>query len=185
MTMAAALRRSTAAVATVLMLALPAGAQEIAESHLKAARAAISALGTTAEFDNILPQAAQALKNELINKNPDMVQLISQTVDQKALDLASRRGDLEREAATIYAKVFSEQELNEIATFYNGAAGKKLLQDGNIAFRELTQAAGIWQRGLARDLAQQVGEELNLKAQPQTGSSGQQPAPAAQPNANQ
>jgi len=183
MTMAAALRRSTAALATVLVLALPAGAQEIAESHLKAARAAVSALGSTAEFDNILPQAAQALKNELINKNPDMVQLISQTVDKKALDLASRRGDLEKEAATIYAKVFSEQELTEIATFYTGAAGKKLLQDGNIAFRELAQAANIWQRGLARDLAQQVGEELNSKAQPQMGTSGQ--PPVTPPTANQ
>lgn len=184
MTMAAALRRSTAAIATILVLALPAGAQEIADSHLKAARAAVSALGSTAEFDDILPQVAQSLKTEMINRNPNMVQVISQTVDQKALELASRRGDLEKEAATIYAKVFNEQELKEIAAFYSGAAGKKLLQDGNIAFREVTQAAAIWQRGIARDLAQQVGEELN-KTQPQAAPAAQQPAPAAQPNANQ
>ena len=101
----------------ILVSAAPVAAQEISESHLKAARTAISALGATEEFDMVLPQVAAALKGELTQKNPDLVQLISSTVDEKALALAARRADLERAAANIYAKIFSEELLNEISTF--------------------------------------------------------------------
>lgn len=163
MTLALRARHFAAACAATVMLvfAVPSLAEDqIPESHLKAAHAAITALHATEEFDQVLPQAAAALKAELTQKNPDLVTLISATVDEKALALASRRGDLEREAAKIYARVFSEQELNEITAFYNTDTGKKLLSDGNIVGREVLQAAGIWQRGIARDLAQAVGEHL-------------------------
>jgi uncharacterized protein len=173
-------RRLTAALAAtaILISAAPLAAQEISDSHLRAARSAITALKATEEFDMVLPQAAAALKGELIQKNPDLVQIISSTVDEKALGLASRRADLEREAASIYAKIFSEQELNEIAAFYNGETGQKLLSDGDIVAREVLQAAQIWQRGIARDLAQAVGEHLDSTV----GAQAQQPAEGEQVN---
>lgn len=148
------------AASAVIAFSLPALAQDVSESHLKAAHEAISALHATDPFDNILPAAAAALQQQLIQKNPDMEQLISTTISEKALALASRRADLENEAATAYAKSFSEQELKDIAAFYSSASGKKLLETGPIATRELVKAAEIWQNGIARDLAQQVGEAL-------------------------
>ncbi|RWQ12718.1 MAG: hypothetical protein EOS19_33710, partial [Mesorhizobium sp.] len=75
------------------------------EGHLKAARAAVAAIHATDPFDSILPQAAGALQQQLIQKNPDMQELIGRTVSEKALALASRRADLEKEAALTYAKV--------------------------------------------------------------------------------
>lgn len=161
MSLVVRVRNITLAAAATLALALPASAQEISETHLKAARAAIGSLGATDQFDVILPQAAAALKAELIQKNPDMQQVIVKTVDEKTLSLVSRRADLEKEAATIYARTFTEEELTGIATFYSSGPGKKLLADGPIVTRELGKAAEIWQRGVARDLAQAVGQELN------------------------
>ncbi len=159
-------RRLSAALAASAIVALssPAFSQDVSESHLKASRAAITAIHATDGFDNILPQAAAALEQQLIQKNPDMQELISKTVSEKALALASRRADLEKEAATVYAKVFSEQELNDIAAFYNSEAGKKLLANGPVVTRDLVKAADIWQNGIARDLAQQVGEALQAAA---------------------
>lgn len=155
-------RRVAAVAGTIALLAFswPASAQEISDTHLAAARSAISATGVTAEFDAILPQAVGALKGELIQKNPDMQAEINRIVDQTALSLAARRGDLEKEAALAYARVFSEAELKEIATFYQSESGKKLMNDGPIAGREIMQAADIWQRGIGRDLAMQVGQQL-------------------------
>ena len=129
-------------------------------SHLKAARAAVAAIRATEDFDRILPQAAAALKQELIQKNPDLQAIIIKTVDEETFALVPRRGDLEKEAALAYARVFSEEDLNAIATFYNSDAGKKLISDGPIVTRELLKAADIWQRGVARDLAQAVGTKL-------------------------
>lgn len=154
----------------------PAGAQDVSDSHLAAARATINALEATDDFDDILPQAALALKNELIQKNPDMQGVINEVVDAKAIGLASRRADLEREAALVYAKAFTETELNEMTTFYSSATGKKVMESGPIVAREIIQAADIWRRGIARDLAMQVGEELDKRyaaSQPPTEEEGE------------
>ncbi len=163
----------------VFVVLAPASAQdEISDSHLKAARAAIAALKATEQFDQVLPQAAQALRVELVRKNPDMRELINSVVDNAALKLVDRRADLEKEAATAYARVFSEDELNAIATFYNSPAGQKLLSDGQIAQREVLQAAQIWQRGIARDLADAVGKQLDQATASNSSQDAQQQAPA-------
>ncbi|KAB2683990.1 MULTISPECIES: DUF2059 domain-containing protein [Brucella/Ochrobactrum group] len=151
--------------ALVLMSGIhAASAQEISEAHLEAARAAISAINATEQFDEILPNAARSLKGELIQKDPNLEALITKTVDDKALALASRRADLETESARAYAKAFSEDELKAIAAFYTSPAGKKLLSEGPIVTREVVKAANIWQNGIARDLATSVAEVLAAQA---------------------
>lgn len=149
----------TAAVAFAA-LALPSTAQEVSEAHLKAARAAIEAIDATGDFDSILPQAAQRLKAELIQQSPNMEDLINATVNEKALELASRRVDLENEAALAYARVFSEEELSSITEFYKSPTGQKLLTDGPIVTREVHKAADIWSRGIIRDLSNSVSQQL-------------------------
>lgn len=172
---------ASAAVISTLAVSF-ASAQEITESHLKAARAAVSAIQATSDFDTILPRAAIALKDQLIQQNPDMQALIEKTVDEKSIALAARRADLEKEAATAYAKVFTEEDLNNIATFYTSETGKKLLRDGAIVTREVLKAADIWQRGVARDLAVQVAEVLSKQGAANAAQTppadGAAPAPA-------
>ena len=152
------------AASAILASSWPAFSQDITDSHMQAARDAVAAIHATDPFDNILPQAAAALQRQLIQKNPDLEELIMSTVSEKALALAARRADLEKEAATAYAKVFSEQDLKNIATFYTSDSGKKLLESGPLVTRDLMKAADIWSNGIARDLAQQVGEALQAAA---------------------
>ncbi|PYE89985.1 DUF2059 domain-containing protein [Phyllobacterium leguminum] len=177
MTQATGFRRLITPLAVLAIIAglNAAQAQEISESHLAAARQAIAAIHATEQFDAILPRAAQALKAELIQKDPNLEAAITKTVDEKALALAARRADLETEAARAYAKSFSETDLKAIAAFYESAAGKKLISEGPIVTREVLRSANIWQNGIARDLAQSVGEAMSK----QEGAA--QPAPAEQP----
>lgn len=173
-------RHSAAMVALAIVAASPAFAQEIAESHLKAARAAVDAINATDLYDNILPSAAAALKRELIQKNPDLSNDVTAIVDGEALKLASRRTDLEKEAALAYARSMSEADLNAIAQFYTSPAGLNLLKNGPIVTREVAKAAEIWQNGIARDLAEQVAKQLQAKVgQPQAAEQTETPAPAA------
>jgi hypothetical protein len=171
------------AASAFVAFASSAHAQDISDTHLKAARTAIAAINATDVYDAILPQAAQALKQQLIQQNPDLQELIITTVDEKALALAGRRTDLEREAALAYARVFTEADLNAIAAFYVSEPGKKLLSDGPIVAREVVKAAEIWQRGIARDLAEEVGKHLTqvvgakAKIDPSAPAEGATPAP--------
>ena len=63
-------RSLSAVVAASALLAFssPAFSQDISDSHMKAARAAVAALHATDVFDNILPQAAAALEQILFGK---------------------------------------------------------------------------------------------------------------------
>ncbi len=143
-----------------ILFGASAQAQEIPDAHVQAARTAIGALGVTNQFDGILPTLAEGLKAQLIQAYPNFQDQIYQTVDGKALELAGRRGDLEREAAMVYAKAFTAEELTAIASFYNSEAGKKLLKDGPIVTRELVRAADIWAAGIRRDLENSTNEAM-------------------------
>jgi hypothetical protein len=173
--------------ATFLLGAGSAFAQEVTPSHLAAAREALAAVKITDQFDSILPSGAQALKQEMIQKDPNLEELIVKTVDEKTLEIAKRRADLENEAAAVYARAFSEQELNEIAAFYNSPTGAKLLAQGGQVTRQVMQAAEIWQRGVARDLAQSVADSFETAAPrspaaaPEAGTDTPADAPADAP----
>ena len=138
-------------------------ADDIPASHIKAARAAMAAIKITDPFDNILPTIAQQLKSTMIQGSPNYEALINEAVDEEALKFAARRSDLEKEAATIYAKAFTEEELNQIAAFYNTPTGKKLLKDGPLAIRELSKAGDIWATGISRDMTKETSDILEKK----------------------
>jgi uncharacterized protein len=155
--------RTMAAVVVLAAGTLPGGAiaQEVSDSHLAAARSAISSLGATDPFDDILPATAEGLKGRLIANNPDLEVEIADIVDEQTLALVSRRADLEDEAARIYAAAFTEEELSAIASFYGTEAGQKLLQNGPIVAREVNGSVQIWARGVERDLLQNVVTKMN------------------------
>jgi hypothetical protein len=99
----------------------------------------------------------------MIQGSPNYQELINDAVDEQALKFAARRSDLEKEAARIYAKAFTEEELNQIAAFYSTPTGKKLLKDGPLAIRELSQAGDIWAAGISRDMSKATSDELEAK----------------------
>lgn len=151
-------------------------AAEVTDDQLKAAYAAIKATGATVPFDSILPNIAEQLKASFIQASPNYQDIISSTVDNDALALAGRRGDLEKEAATIYAKTFTADELNTIANFFNSDVGKKFLKDVPLANRELFKAADIWSAGIQRDLSKSSSDKLE-KIIGDKIKAGQAPAP--------
>jgi len=155
------MRRGMLALAAVgLMAVAPAKAQEATPAHLAAARSAVDAIDSTEQFDNILMNAATQIKADLIGSNPNMQSEISDMVDERAIALAPRRVDLENEVARVYAKLFTEQELKDIAAFYGSEAGKKLLKQGPVASREMMVAADVWSNGIVRDLRASAAEGM-------------------------
>ncbi len=175
----------TASALALMSFASIASAAEITPEHLAAARAAISAIRATDQFDLILPQAADALKGEMIQKDPNLEATISSAVDEEVLKLASRRADLESEAARAYANIFTAEELKSISDFYSSDIGKKLIAEGPLATRKVIEAANIWQTGIGRDLAESVAKKVKAAADAaapeEAPAEGDTPADPAKP----
>jgi len=144
-----------------------AGAQEISDAHVAASRAAVNAIKATDRFDSFLSDMSFELKNELMRKDPNLEEVISETVEEEAIKLAARRADLEKEVALAYVRHFSEEELTSIANFYNSDAGKKLLNEGPAAMDETLAAFDIWRQGMAQDLSVNVARALAQKVMPE------------------
>jgi len=174
------MRRGMLALAALgLMAGAPAMAQEATPAHLAAARAAIDAIDSTEQFDNILMNAATQIKSDLIGSNPNMQSEISDMVDDRAIALAPRRAALENEVARVYAKLFTEQELKEIAAFYGSPTGQKLLKQGPVASREIMVAADVWSNGIVRDLRASAAEGMTALLPDAAGAT----APLTDPSA--
>ncbi len=155
-----------AASLTFAISAMPTMAQEIAPEHLEAAKQAVTASQSTTSLDDLLPNMAEDTKRRLIDQRPDAAEQITAIVDDVAIELASRRGVLEVEVATGYAKIFSADELKAITAFYQSEAGAKLIRETPVIGRSIDQAARVWAQGIQRDMqdmATKKMEEAGIK----------------------
>lgn len=165
------------AAAAIVVAGLGAGsalADDPSPEHIKAARATITAVGATVNFDTILPTIAGQIKQQLIQATPNFESVITEIVDNKAIEIAARRADLEQEAAKVYAATFTQDELTAITAFYTSPAGKKLLENGPIAQRELAKAADIWATGISRDLSKAATDAINAELSSQENTAAPQ-----------
>ncbi len=157
------LRAAVLAIGLMVGLVGAASAQEVTESHLKAAVAAVQAAKTSRGFDNLLPLLAQQTQNRLIRMRPDQHVLIGQVVDAEALDLVARRNELDNDVARIWAKYFTEDELNAITTFYQSPAGAKLADIGPKVVGETLQSVKGWSDRVGEEMFEKSRELLKKK----------------------
>ncbi|HVZ15251.1 MAG TPA: DUF2059 domain-containing protein [Bauldia sp.] len=146
----------------VALMAVPAvsHAQEISPSQLAAALDAVHATRALRDFDQILPKLAIQAENRLIAQRPDLSKQIMTAVEAAATKLVSRRVDLDNDAARIWAKAFTEDELKAIAAFFKTPAGQKYANVEGQLYTDTLNVVGQWQDRLGDELLQQSHAEL-------------------------
>jgi hypothetical protein len=143
----------------------PAAAQEIDAEELALARQILDASRAGRPFDEILPNLADQAKTTFIRSNPQMQLGIIEVVDKVALDLVSRREDLDAKLTEVWALAFDKDELRTLLDFYKTPAGRKF---GAIMPRLLSAQMGVaenWSRDLSQEIHKRVADELTAMAQ--------------------
>jgi hypothetical protein len=147
--------------AAVLLLPwATAGAQEISESHLAAAERAMVAAPQIGNFDDILPFLSVQVQNRLIRDRPDLFAEIAAAVEVAALKLTARRADLNNDVARIWARAFSEEELDQIATFFASPAGEKYKELAPTIGEDILKVSQGWMNRVNEELLDRTREEL-------------------------
>ena len=137
-----------------------ASAQEVSASQLAAALDVVHSAKASRGFDNVLPSLAAQVQDRLIRIRPDLHKQIADTVEAVALTLAVRRTDLDTDVARVWAKHFSEEELQTIATFYKSAAGQKFADVGSLVYAESLTAVQRWSDRVGDELIDNAKKEL-------------------------
>lgn len=145
------------------LLAAPAAAQQVSDSHLAAARAAIAAAHAGDQFDQILPALSEQTKALFQRSNPAAVADIDQVVADVALKLVARRPELQREIERVWATHFSEDELKAITAFYTSPVGMKFGTTMPVVIQESMRAGRIWKDTVATEIVTKSREELNKR----------------------
>jgi hypothetical protein len=130
---------------------------EIAPERLALAMKLVELSGTTRIFDEVLPSIAEDSKNRFIRANPQMQLGIIAVVDRIAVQMVSRRPELDQYLARVWASGFSDDEMQELVDFYSTEVGKKFSN-------ALPQVLAV-QTAAAQEWGKSVSEELNVKVQ--------------------
>ena len=154
------IRAGLVALSMACLSPIGALAQEFTESHLAAARAAVGSSPLSANFDSILPTLVQRVQDRLIAVRPDLHESVAETVQAVALRLVARRSDLDKAAALLWARAFTEDELVAINEFYSSAVGKKFLTLGAEINSSMRQARENWQSRVGEELLDKTREDL-------------------------
>jgi len=141
----------------------PAEGQEeetFSESHLKAAARVIDLVGGDVTFDDILPRVATQTRNVLTRTNPALTREIEEAVNDVAIAMVPRRISLARDLQKIWARRFSEEELEGLAEFFSGPLGTKYVEMFPIISALSLGAAKQWEQRLSADMVNEAQARL-------------------------
>lgn len=145
---------------TVVSLSALSSAQEFSETQLDAAKRASSSAPLSKDLDTVLPILVQRVQTRLISLRPDLHAEITSVVQGVALNIATRRADLDSAIALVWARMFTEDELNQIAEFYNSPVGKKFVEMGPEIGATTIQTVDNWSSRVGEELLDKSREEL-------------------------
>lgn len=135
--------------------------EEFTQSHLDAAKRLVTTTKALGAFDDILPVLSEQTKTLFIQSDPSRTQEVTDVTDLVALKLAKKRSELNKTIYEVWARRFSEQELNELADFYSTPLGTKLADQGPSITALAIGAARQWQDTISTEMVSLVREELD------------------------
>ncbi len=133
---------------------------ELAPETRELADKLVQTTGTARLFDSLLPNIADAAKNGFIRANPQMQLGIIAVVDRVAVDLVSRRPELDSYLARVWASGFNNDEMRDLIEFYSTDTGKKFARLHGQLLAVQTAAAEAWAKSVSDELEARVHEEL-------------------------
>jgi len=141
--------KSLAIIGTLVLLATGAArAQNPSPDALEAARNLVTTLRLSDQYRALLPGILLGLKPSLTQDRPEIERDFDSLVPTVIDTYAKYNNVMVDNAAALYAKTFSVEELRAIEAFYRSPAGQK--------YRENSRALA--------DQSRQIGEESSRKA---------------------
>lgn len=126
-------RRFGSAALILCALAMPAFAQAPAKQpspeHVALARAVLDFTGARSSFDGVLVKLLSDARNTIVRTRPTLQADVETALLAIGDKLKNADEELVGQIAVVYAQKFTEQELKDIAAFYQSPAGKKLVAE--------------------------------------------------------
>ncbi|GAB4515964.1 MAG: hypothetical protein Tsb0019_15080 [Roseibium sp.] len=134
--------------------------EELTQSQMEAAKKVATATKILEPFDDILPILAEQTKTAFIQSDPARAEEIIEIVQDVAIKLAAKRSELNDQVYRVWGHSFTEEELNQLAEFYNTELGQKLTRTVPSITQFSVAVAREWQDKISTEMVTMVQEEL-------------------------
>lgn len=161
--------RAPMLIAAVLSLflsafaAIPAQSQELSPEHLGLARKYIDLTDHSGVYEAAIVQAGIDSYRQLLPQNPEIAPQLNGAIETVLTSYRGKKGDLFNQIARVYALTFSEEELNEIVTFYESPTGQKLSKANAQLNQTIQRVMAVFQINLNTEFFAAVRAELKAK----------------------
>jgi len=146
--------------ATMIGLAAPALAQEVAPEQLALARKYIDLTDRGAVYEVALVETGVETMQQIVQQNPEIIDQTNDAITKVIQEYNGRKGDLLDQFARVYALRFSIEELQAIVTFYESPTGQKLAQANSEINTDLQRVMQVFGNNLKREFFAKVRSEL-------------------------
>jgi hypothetical protein len=156
--------KTLAIIGTLLLLPVGAvRAQSPSPEAMEAARSLVTTLRLPDQYRALLPGILLGLKRPLTQDRPEVERDFDALVPTVIDTYARYYNVMVDDAAALYAKYFSAEELRAIETFYRSPAGTKYMQNSRALAEQTRQIGEESSRKAADDLKERMTQALREK----------------------
>lgn len=149
--------------ATIIALAMPAIAQEVAPEQLALARKYIDLTDKSAIYETTLVETAVESMKQIIQQNPEISDQTNDAISKVLEEYKGKKGDLLDQFARVYAIRFTMDELQQIVDFYSSPTGMKLAQGNSEINVDLQRVMQVFRSNVKQEFFAKVRAELRAK----------------------
>jgi hypothetical protein len=143
--------------------AFSAYADEPTPAALDSARTIITAWGMVKSFDVVVPQMMDQLEHDVVKTRPELKDSLHATLTALKPEFAKSEQDFITASAQTLAKLMTEQELKDTATFFLTPSGKKYIETEPAAITQIVTGVQNWRGQLSVDVLKRAREEMKKK----------------------
>lgn len=149
--------------ATIIGLAMPAIAQEVAPEHLALARKYVDLTDKAAIYETTLVETAIESMRQIVSQNPEITQQTDAAISKILEDYKGHKGDLLDQFARVYAIRFSMEELQQIVDFYSSPVGVKLATANSSVNTDMQRVMAVFTNNIKQEFFAKVRAELKAQ----------------------
>jgi uncharacterized protein len=155
-----AISRPVWAAAVALTLVASPAAFAADAPNIALAKQLLTVTNAMQVFTPLIPGVIEQSRLLYLQQNPGLGKDLTEIATKIRADLQPRLSELIDAMAKMYADAFTEQDMKEIITFYQSAAGKKLLAEQPKLVDSSMSFAGDWANKLSEEVTTKMREEL-------------------------
>ena len=155
--------RAAVCALALVVLVLPAHAQQPSANAIALAKEIIVAKGAATMYDPVVANLIERTKGALLQTNIMLSRELNEVTAKLRTELAPRSAELVNDAARLYAARFTEQELRNTLAFYKSPLGQKVIAEEPAILNQSMSNVETWAGKFAEEVMIKFRAEMKKK----------------------